>query len=47
MESDDLTVVGRLLQTLEAAILKAMKAVTVLVLVKWTSHQSAYQPIIV
>ena len=32
MESDDLTVGGRLFQTLEAAILKALDAVTVLVL---------------
>ena len=32
MESDDLTVDGRLFQTLEAAILKALEAVTVLVL---------------
>ena len=32
MESDDLTVAGRLFQTLGAAILKALAAVTVLVL---------------
>ena len=32
MESDDLTVGGRLFQTLGAAILKALEAVTVLVL---------------
>ena len=32
MESDDLTVGGRLLHTLGAAVLKALDAVTVLVL---------------
>ena len=32
MASDDLTVGGRLFQSLEAAILKALEAVTVLVL---------------
>ena len=32
MESDDLTVGGRLFQTLGTAILKALEAVTVLVL---------------
>ena len=32
MESDDLTVGGRLFQTVGAAILKALEAVTVLVL---------------
>ena len=32
MESDDLTMGGRLFQTLGAAILKALEAVTILVL---------------
>ena len=32
MESDDLTVVGRLIQTLAEAILKALDAIAVLVL---------------
>ena len=41
MESDDLTVDGRLFQTLGAAILKALEAVTVLVLGMTRRSESA------
>ena len=41
MESDDLTVGGRLSQTLGAAILKALEAVTVLVLGMTRRSESA------